>query len=467
MRSTTVCRAAAMGVIALMLLAGTTVVGAPRPPPGGGVLQPPPIGPQSTCPPLTGAGTDHPNSLNTPQTWTAAASPHRVPNDLTVYSSITLEPCSVVLIAAGRTLTIPATGALIAAGAPLAPVTIDAMVAGAGWASIRNSGGTLSLTHTIVRYGGNPGSTNAAYTGALQMLAPTGAFHVDDVMVALSLSQGIYINTGSPVGFDASSQNLVVVGSAGYPVHVNAGAIGSVPTGTYRGGNGHDAIAISGAAAGPIATSQTLNNRGVPYHVGSGMDGGRLDVNANGSGPVAVLTIEPGVTMLFPTDGNLNIDPQGGANYTNPAPARGALRAIGTPKQPIVFTSDQGTASVPGSWLGLSFGGKVDPQTIMQYATVGYAGGATVSGSNSCPVYGRNGANYAAIRILGPVPGQFITYTDIEYSARDGIDRGWRADDLTDFVPLNAFNKVDGCFESVPRMLNGGCPKDPIVCPQP
>jgi hypothetical protein len=65
------------------------------------------------------------------------------------------------------------------------------------------------------------------------------------------------------------------------------------------------------------------------------------------------------------------------------------------------------------------------------------------------------------------VPGQFIMYTDIESGARDGIDRGWRADDLTDFVPSNSFNKVVGCLESVPSMFNGGCPRDPIVCPQP
>jgi hypothetical protein len=431
------------------------------------MLQPPPIGPQSTCPPLSGPGTNHPNSVNMPQTWTAATSPHRVPNDLTLYAPLTLEPCAVMLIAAGRTITITSTGGLIAAGAPLSPVTIDAMVAGSNWASIRDQGGTLSLTHTIVRYGGNPAGTNPAYTGALQMLNAAGIFHVDDVMVALSQSQGIYINSGSAVGFDATSQNLVVVGSAGYPVHVNAGAIGSLPSGTYRGGNGHDAIAISGASAGPVATSQTLHDRGVPYHVGSGMDGGRLDVNSNVGGSVAILTIEPGVRVLFPPDGVLNIDPQNAANFNDPAPARGALRAIGTPKAPIVFTSDQGDASVAGSWLGISFGGKVDPQSVMQYVTVAYAGGATITGSNSCPVYGRTGPNYAAIRILGPVPGQFITYTEIDYSARDGIDRGWRADNLQDFVPLNTFNKIPGCFESVPSMFNGGCPKDPIVCPQP
>ena len=93
--------------------------------------------------------------------------------------------------------------------------------------------------------------------------------------------------------------------------------------------------------------------------------------------------------------------------------------------------------------------------------------GATNSGSGSCPVAGRPGPNDAAIRILGSVPGQFITNTDIEYSARDGIDRGWRADDLTDFEKPNTFNMVAGCHQSFPAMYSGACPKDPIICPQP
>jgi len=38
-----------------------------------------------------------------------------------------------------------------------------------------------------------------------------------------------------------------------------------------------------------------MHNRGVPYHVGSGPDSGRMDINSQVAGQVAVLTIEPGI----------------------------------------------------------------------------------------------------------------------------------------------------------------------------
>ena len=131
------------------------------------------------------------------------------------------------------------------------PVTFEAKVAGQAWASIRNLGGTLSLNHAVAdRRRRSAQHQVRRLAGALHMQTPgpAGIFHVDDVEIAGSLSQGVYIN--GPVGFDASSQNLRVHGSAGYPVHVYARVLGSVPSGVYTG-NGHDAIAIAGSG-GPV-----------------------------------------------------------------------------------------------------------------------------------------------------------------------------------------------------------------------
>jgi hypothetical protein len=432
---------------------------------------PPPIGPQSTCPAPPGPGTTHTSGVSGSggpnNDWTFAGSPHIVPNTISISGMLTIQPCVVVLLGPGVSINITATGTLNAAGTPGSPVSFLPQTPRTTWGTLGNFGGVLSLNHAILQFGGNPGAFNPAYTGTLvEQSSSSGGLHVDDVMVSLSASQGVYVN--GAVSFDATSQNLVVVGSAGYAMHLNAGVVGSVPPGTYRGNNGHDAIAISGSGAGAVATSQTMHNRGVPYHVGSGQDGGRLDINSNVSGSVAVLTIEPGVTVLFPPDGVLHVDPQTVTNFAAPAPARGALVALGTRREPIVFTSDQGPASAPGNWLGITFGGATAPQTILQNVTVAFAGGASVSGSNSCPVMGRKGENSAAIRILGPPPGTFITYTQIDLSASDGIDRGWRANNLTDFTgpgAYNTFTRIAGCTQSVPRDLLGACPSNPIVCP--
>lgn len=434
-----------------------------------GTMLPPPRqmprrdNPVFSCVAPTGPGTTH-GSITTAQTWTAAASPHIVPFDINISAPVTIEPCAVVRIAVGKTITINPNGALIAAGMPGLAVTIEAQVPGMAWSSIRNSGGTLSLTHAVVRGGGAPLGNNPAYTGTLRMESAgpvVGMLHVDDVEIANSLSQGVYIRGNGEGGFDPTSQNLYIHGSTGYPIHVFARVIGTIPHGAYAD-NGRPAIAISGSG-GPVLNAQTMHDRGVPYHVGSGPDGGQMDVSTQLNGPAAVLTIEPGVTILFPPGGSLNINASGHG---------GALIAVGTPTRPIVFTSDKGPASAAGDWLGINFDDPVSPQSLIQFARVAFAGGPSTGTSNSCPVTvtiaGTNtfrvGQNYAAIRIFGAPLTQFITSTEISFSGRDGIDRGWRANTQKDFFATNMFTAVAGCKQTWPRDLMGYCP-NPAPCP--
>jgi hypothetical protein len=408
----------------------------------------------STCVTPTGVGTNR-GSVTSAQTWTEAGSPHIVPFDISIYASVTIEPCAVVRVVKGATITVNPGGSLVAAGALGRPVSFEAKVAGQAWSTIRNLGGTLSLTHASLTGGGDPLNTLPAYAGVLRMQSnsTSAIFHVDDVEIAGSLSQGVYIN-GS-IGFDATSQNLRIHGAAGYPVHVYARLIGSVPSGNYTG-NGHDEIAIAGSG-GPVSDTQTMHDRGVPYHVGSGADSGRMDINSQLAGQVAVLTIEPGVTLRFPPGGTLNVDPGNGTN-----PAQGALIAVGTPDKKIVFTSDQ-AAPKAGDWLGIGFSGAVDPRSTMQNTRVEFAGGASATGGNSCPYPGVV-INDAAIRIFGPPSTQFITNSEILSSARFGIDRGWRADLQPDFLASNTFTAVASCKQTTPRTFNGVCPATP-ACP--
>ncbi len=414
-----------------------------------------PVNSVAACAPQNGAGTTH-GSISTAQTWTEAGSPHIVPFDINISALVTIQECAVIQIAKSATISVTPTGALVANGSTGRPVTFQAKVTGQAWASIRNLGGNLSLNHVILTGGGDRLNVAAAYAGVLHMQTPalTGTLHVDDVEIVGSLTQGVYIN--GPVGFDPSSQNLRIHGSAGYPVHVYARVLGSVPSGTYTG-NGIDQIAIAGSG-GPVVDDQIMHNRGVPWHVGSGADGGRLDINAPQGEPVAVLTMEPGVTLLFPPGGTLNID---AANGTQPA--HGALIAVGTPASKIIFSSDQGVGALPGDWLGIGFSNAVDSRTTMQYAVVMFAGGASLTGGNSCPYPGVT-INTAAIRIFGPPPGQFITHTEFVSSARYGIDRGWRADLQPDFLATNLFTAVTSCKETTPRTAAGVCPAV-VPCP--
>lgn len=416
-------------------------------------LKPPP-GPRrpATCQAPTGAGTTH-NTITVAETWTAAASPHILPFDTNISVPVTIEPCAIVRIGAGKMITIKTGGALLAAGAPGFPVTIEPLVANAAWATIRNFGGALSLTHAIVRDGGAPPSGSVAYMGALQVQSAVGTFHVDGVEIVGSRSQGVYIN--GKIGFDPTSQNLRVHGSVGYPVHVRAGIVGTVPSGNYTG-NGHDAIAISGSG-GSVDVTQTMYDRGVPYHVGTGQDGGNLDVRGQVNGPYVVLTIEPGVTIQFPTGGLLNVN----------ATAQGVLIALGAPTRKIVFTSDKGTASAAGDWLGLRFESTATnppaPQSALRLVRVEFAGRASPTGSNSCPYPGPQTVNDAAIRIFGPPQSQFVTESEIIYSARHGIDRGWSGGSQIDFMASNTFTGGN-CKQTLPKNAYGVCPQT-VPCP--
>ena len=386
--------------------------------------------PPPACNAPTGAGTTHADAINAPETWTADASPHVVPIDLTVKALVTIEPCAVVQIASGKVVTIGPNGAIEATGA-----TIDS-------GTLRVIGGRLSLVNTLVT------------GGSIAILSANSTLHAEHLEVADAPATAILID-GAP-GFDDTSTDVRIHGSGSFPIHTWGRRVGQIPAGDYTG-NTDDAIQITGfGVSDAITTSQTLHDRGVPYHVGIG-DGvtGRLDVSGG-----ATLTIEPGVVLAFEHGGSLRIDPTLGE-----MPAAGTLVAVGTADKPIVFTS---TATTPaaGDWLGIWLGQLVRSATRIDHVRVEYAGGTSVSQSSSCPYTNQSGPNDAAIRIMGSaLPSDaFVTNSEIIASAHHGIDRGWRSDVKTTFLSTNTFTSVAGCKETFPRDASGGCPTSPI-CP--
>jgi hypothetical protein len=231
----------------------------------------------------------------------------------------------------------------------------------------------------------------------------------------------------------------------------------NVPTGVYTG-NAKDEILLPSdhAYSDWQDPEATLHERGVPYFVGSSNSAGDLRVDG-GQGKLAKLTIEPGVTMKFKKGGVLRITVASGTN----APT-GVLVAAGTAAKPIVFTSGE-DAPVAGSWLGLTFGEVPSPNNKIDHARIEFAGGATVSGSDSC-IMPSTTINDAAVRVLGEAP-QFITNTVISDSASNGIDRGFRSDLKPTFLPTNTFVNVLKCTETYPKDANGACPSS-VPCPR-
>lgn len=80
----------------------------------------------------------------------------------------------------------------------------------------------------------------------------------------------------------------------------------------------------------------------------------------------ATLTVEPGVTVRFAANSGMTI--------------AGALQAVGTAADPVLFT---GAVPTAGSWQGLSFYGSNSPQATgtLRYVAVEYGGFGAAGGS--------------------------------------------------------------------------------------
>ncbi|MFV1982911.1 MAG: chitobiase/beta-hexosaminidase C-terminal domain-containing protein [Thiohalomonadales bacterium] len=97
----------------------------------------------------------------------------------------------------------------------------------------------------------------------------------------------------------------------------------------------------------------------------------------------ANLTISPGVTLIFQTSIN-GLNRTGFGLIINNG---SFLKASGTAKQPIYFTSD---IAVPGYWKGIRFTNSNDINNILNYVTVEYGGGINSNGNGNIILTGNS-----------------------------------------------------------------------------
>ena len=112
-----------------------------------------------------------------------------------------------------------------------------------------------------------------------------------------------------------------------------------------------------------ITQDTTWDKNGRPYIITA-----NIQVYGTETVPVT-LSIEPGVEIRFEADKQISLSAS--ELYL------GALQAIGTEQEPIIFTSANTTSPSPGDWWGIHFPDHtVDAQTIMEHCIVAYAGSA-------------------------------------------------------------------------------------------
>ena len=420
------------------------------------------------CPTTTTGPTLHSYDVADDETWTAETGPHVVEYDVNVRNGakLTIEPCARVELAAGKHIHVayPGTpnvgGTLIAEGTAKRPILFTAR-GDQPWASIYvNAPGTARLAHVTLENGGGGDFESGSTLNVLgdQVLPADPLLFVDHVTVRKSVGHGVWMQRGAT--FIAGSASLTVTASGNeafpFPVRIDEHAIDAFPSGSYTG-NRIDEILLKtygyGVAGGGLVVDATLHERGVPYRMGDGA-GDDFTVGPSDDRPAATLTIEPGVVMRFAPEAALRVHA-----FTEDAPARAAIRAIGTAAKPIVFTSAAATPAA-GDWRGLWFGARPLETNRLDHVRIEYAGAHCGCSLNTCS---NVETSHGAIVFTGQIPSAFVTNSVFLASAGHGVTQGFDGA-FVNFRPTNTFDAVAGCVQPLPRSPDTSCADPRPAC---
>ena len=360
-----------------------------------------------------------------------------VAESATVAARLTLDPGVILRFQLGRRLVVGASntqGELIAVGTPADPITFtsnETVPVAGDWAGLLfNNGTTLdsALDHVVIEYAGRSGSagvwassadipvSNALIrdSGNYGVYAASSAPPLTNVQIENTANYGIYLASGvagktttisgctitNPTGYgiyitggydDVITGNTIDNGIyvtsatghqvvqdnilnnyAGYPLHIGAGSIGSLTGNTFNDTAIDSSIEILGER---VTESATWAKLPVPYELVSS-----IVYFAGTPTQAAVLTIDPGTTIMGATSTRLQI------GYSS---SLGGLLAVGTPAEPIIFTTAD-PAPAPGQWNGVYFdNATVDAISVLAHCVVEYAGQSVTGNiyvSNSSPV---------------------------------------------------------------------------------
>ena len=206
---------------------------------------------------------------------------------------------------------------------------------GQGILYLFNSGTNLSISNSTF-------TDSASYGINCSLLSsPT----ISDCSITDSASQGIYCDSNSFPPVDGCT----LTGNGSYPITMYADGIEGITGTTTISGNSPDAIEIPGGSVdGKGDDTAAWLDHGIPY-----VCTGSVTVSN-----AKTLTLDPGVTVEFGTNRQLNI--------------YGTLVADGTPGGHITFTSNQ-TSPAPGDWRHLNFS-SADSGCILDYCDLSYGG---------------------------------------------------------------------------------------------
>ncbi|SEU22335.1 hypothetical protein [Stigmatella erecta] len=337
-------------------------------------------------PPSPGEGgpTVHAGFIKADETWRAAGNPHVVRGPVLVGGSqkpvLTVEAGVEIRFERKAGLMIGTTsgelGALRVEGTEAAPVLFTASAEApqpGDWLGVTLGEGTQGsrISHATIEYAGgifDDGEENSEswklISAGLHLVGGPEAPEdfrpavIEHVTLQRNAHHGVLLTKG---GFAKDSLGLTLRDNAGVALRSTANEVGTLPQGTTVGGNTVNEIHV---VEGPVTTSQTWPNVGVPYVLTQLMDLGVPPVLFVGSASAPVLTLSPGTELRIPGEGYISIGFQEESGTIVP----GNLQAVGTAQAPIRF----GPTGATAFWSGLFFYGAQD--TSLEYVTVAQAG---------------------------------------------------------------------------------------------
>ncbi|MEM9188999.1 MAG: hypothetical protein AAGF12_07470 [Myxococcota bacterium] len=392
---------------------------------------------------LERAGTVYRPSIQGDETLDLAGSPHRFPHGMNIAenATVTLEPCALVFVGAGRTVLVGAGALLVANGEEGRPVRFDSEAtdpAPGQWHGIdfhRSSRPGSRLVHTIIEDAG--GATVGAAVTARNDVT------VDLRHVAIRHSRMHGVRLENEARFSDESTALTVADSGqedpySAPVwFYSASQVKTLPEGSYTG-NAYDEIWVERAE---VRSNASWRNPGVRYRLNRGL--------AVGSDNGAVLTVAAGTTLAFSADTALDV-----------GTARdGALVADGaTAETPVTFVSARPVPAA-GDWRGIVFGRfRSDAGVRLNHVVVSHAGAEVrnVNERNSCRTTFR-----AGITILDHDLGPRVTHAVFRKLPSDAaaVLLGFRGD-ATDYTAAEHGNDFSAADVTCRQNLQpeGDCP---------
>jgi hypothetical protein len=293
------------------------------------------------------------------QTWPGIDADYLITGDIGVSGALTIAPGARLVFQAGETMSVNASGTLVAVGTTDEPIVLSGNEQTRGyWGGLlfyQSNTTDNQLDHVTIEYGGGYYDANLKLDGSAS--SPV-RLNVTNCTLRESETYGFNFDGDTIIG--EFSGNTITGNTLGAGL-ASADVVGYLDdTSTYTG-NDEDVVALRGST---VYLDQTWAGIDADYLITG-------DIGVSGA-----LTIEPGARLVFQAGETMSVN------------ASGTLAAVGTVDNPIVFTGVEQTA---GYWGGLLFYQSNSAGNQLDYVTIEYGGGyynanLKLDGSSSSPV---------------------------------------------------------------------------------